>query len=71
MVDEETGVLVPPETADSIATALELYIKNESQRRARCEAGRHRVEEFFSLNQMVENYLDMYDEILKTKAIRS
>lgn len=49
--DGETGILVPPGDASSLADAIEKLASNKELRRQYGEAGRRRQEKLFSLNE--------------------
>jgi len=67
VIDGETGTLVPPDSPEAMAKALKHYVDNESIQDLHGLAGRHRVEETFSLNSMVERYMSVYDRWLEAK----
>lgn len=62
-----TGLLVPKEDPDAMATALEAYIDNTRMIAAHGAAGQKRVAESFSLDGMVGRYLALYDELLNKR----
>jgi sugar transferase (PEP-CTERM/EpsH1 system associated) len=65
LVDEgRTGELCAPRDVEALARALECYVTDADRRRAHSEAARRRAVERFSLERMVERYLDTYDELL-------
>lgn len=64
VVDERTGLLVPPEDAESLAGALARLLRDESLRARLGGAGPGRVAEGFLAEQMVAAYQDLYRSIL-------
>lgn len=67
VVDGETGLLVPIGDPMALAKAIERLASNSSDARRFGEAGRKRVEEKFSLNQMIREIENIYDEIVAGK----
>jgi len=64
--DGSSGVLVPPRDAEGIATALELLLSHPEQARAMGARARERVERDFALTDVVQSYLDVYQELAST-----
>jgi sugar transferase (PEP-CTERM/EpsH1 system associated) len=62
--DNETGVLIPPGNPAAMADAIRTYLIDPGKARRHGEAGRKRVEAFFSISSMVNGYLDVYDAVL-------
>lgn len=67
VVDRETGVLVPPDDADAMAAALHELLRHPDRARAMGLAGRARVTQCFSLNQMIHSYEELYRQLLAEK----
>lgn len=63
-----TGTLVPPAGADKLAEALRGYIADPERRRLHGQAARAEVERRFSMDAMVNGYLEVYDRVLRRKA---
>ncbi len=63
LVVDETGLLVPPVDPPRLADAMARYVADPGLIGRHGAAGRTRVEEQFSLQAMVENYLDVYDSL--------
>lgn len=59
-----SGALVPPADADSLASALRGYIADPERRRLHGRAARAGVERRFSMEAMVNGYLEVYDRVL-------
>ena len=64
VVDGVTGTLVPAADSQALANALTEYIDAPQLCRRHGEAGRERVVEHFSLERMVDDYRNLYDELL-------
>jgi glycosyltransferase involved in cell wall biosynthesis len=62
VVDGETGVLVPSQDPRALSAALLDLATNETRAAALARAGRRRVEEYFSLDRMVERYARAYTD---------
>ncbi|MGQ0701193.1 MAG: glycosyltransferase [Panacagrimonas sp.] len=60
----ETGLLVAPGDASELAAAIEELVRNADRRRLLGTQGRARIEREFSVDQMVENNLAVYGELL-------
>ncbi len=60
VVDGETGYLVPPADPLALSQALTGILANGQQRRSMGEAGYQRLEDKFSVQQMVEGTLRVY-----------
>lgn len=64
VVDDETGVLVPPKDLDAFVEALRKLIRNPDRRFLLGAAGRERCKRRFDHNVMVERILEVYRKIL-------
>lgn len=64
VVEGVTGMLVPPADATALAAALKVYCTDLERCRTHGEAGRSRVLQSFSLSNMVDRYLAVYDGAL-------
>jgi glycosyltransferase involved in cell wall biosynthesis len=64
VVDRQTGLLVPAEDPTALAAALAELLGNVALRNTLGEAGRRRVAESFSVEQMVEAYVRLYESVL-------
>jgi sugar transferase (PEP-CTERM/EpsH1 system associated) len=69
VVDGVTGFLVPPKESQKMADAIVKLLHNPELAQKMGEAGRRRVEEKFSLERMVKEYKDLYEECLAKKGI--
>ncbi|UCF80063.1 MAG: glycosyltransferase family 4 protein [Acidobacteriota bacterium] len=64
VADGETGLLVERGNAEALAHALSLLLENEPRRRSMGEASRRRVEEYYSLERMLDSFERLYEEML-------
>ena len=65
VVDGETGSLVPAQDPKAMADAIECYLNEPAMLKRHGSAGRKRVEESFSMDAMMSNYLAVYGELIK------
>lgn len=66
--DGRTARLVPRGNTNALADAIAGYIDAPDLRQRHGQAGRVRAETRFSVERMVEQYLEVYDRVLKSKA---
>lgn len=64
VVDGETGLLVPPRDPDAIASAVSQFLDHPGLAHRLADNGRQRVQELFSAERMVAEYVDMYRGLL-------
>ncbi len=64
VVPDRTGLLVPPSQPDAMAAALHRYLDDPTLIRRHGEAGRERVESLFSIDAMIESYINLYHGML-------
>lgn len=67
VIDHVTGILVPPNDADALATALAAYIKQPAIARQHGAAGRERIGQQYSVAAMLAAYTALYDRLCKSK----
>lgn len=60
-----TGELAPANDSAALAHAIEAYIRDPALRQRHGRAGRERVEGAFSIDEMVKNYVRVYESVLK------
>ena len=65
-----TGTLVPAADPTALADAIEKYLLDLSLRQHHGRAGRERAEQAFSMDEMVDKYVQVYDGILASTAIK-
>jgi sugar transferase (PEP-CTERM/EpsH1 system associated) len=63
VVHGKTGLLYEPAAEDGLVAGLSRYLDEPDLRRAHGAAGRQRARDNFSLDAMVQRYLDIYDEL--------
>jgi len=64
IVDAETGALVEPGNATTLALAVSAILNDAQKQRAFSEAGVKRAREHFGLDREVDAYLNLYEELL-------
>ncbi len=65
----ETGVSVPPNDPAALAEALLQLLRLDRDELTRLgEAARARIEQFFSVRQMIEHYESLYESLLQRKS---
>ena len=63
-IDGETGILVPPKDTQALAGALRALLSDVQLRRNMGTLGKRRVEEVFSVEQMVRKTVGVYARVL-------
>ena len=63
VLPEETGLLYDPVDSDGLSGGLLRYLEEPAIRESHGRAGRARVLARFSLDSMIQRYLDIYDEL--------
>ncbi len=69
VVDGVTGLLVPPRDPAALAQAITRLLRNPDLRRKMGRAGRERVTEHFSVEQMVRKTESLYEQLLVEKGL--
>ncbi|MEA3407267.1 MAG: glycosyltransferase [Chloroflexota bacterium] len=69
VVDGETGLLVPPGDPDALAQAILRLLRDPDLRHRMGQAGRARVAEHFSVEQMVRKTEALYERLLAEKGL--
>jgi glycosyltransferase involved in cell wall biosynthesis len=64
VVNDQTGYLVQKQNPLSMAEAFKNYIDNPDLLICHGKAGRNRCESTFSLQRMITDYTNMYDQLL-------
>jgi len=67
VVHNETGLLIPPRDPVALAKALPLLAENEETRKRMGTASKKRVQQFFSIDRMVQEYESLYVQMLETR----
>lgn len=70
LVTPKNGVLVPAAQPGELAQAIQLYFEQPALRHAHGTAGRAVIEERFSMQAMVQGYLDVYGIVMNAAAAR-
>jgi glycosyltransferase involved in cell wall biosynthesis len=68
VVNEETGLLVPPRDVAALREALERLLANRELRRRMGDAGRARIGEHFTWQRFADDTLRAYEDVLKLAA---
>ena len=63
MVDGVTGLLVQPDSPVALARAVFRLYEHRDQARGMGLAGRRRIQQHFTVRQMVERYADLYGRL--------
>lgn len=63
----DAGILVPPRSADALATAIKQLLNDKQAQRQMSEAGRKRVREQFNWQQAARRTLEVYQEVLTAR----
>jgi glycosyltransferase involved in cell wall biosynthesis len=66
VVGGQTGLLIPPHNPAAIANAVVSLLQKPDEAREMGQAGRARVEEYFTLPKMVREIETVYDKLLTT-----
>jgi len=64
VLDGETGRLVPAKNSRALAAAMQELLQSHEQRLACGRNGRQRVEEYFSMEQMISQTEQLYESLL-------
>jgi glycosyltransferase involved in cell wall biosynthesis len=64
VVDGQTGLLVPPEDVEAVATALARILGDAPLRRWMGEAGRRRAEDYFAMDKYILRVLATYQKAI-------
>jgi glycosyltransferase involved in cell wall biosynthesis len=67
IVDGRTGLLVPPENVDALASKIVALLNNRTQRDYLGATAKKLIEQEFSAERMTEDYLHVYDQAIMTK----
>ncbi len=71
VVNEETGLLAPPQDVDAFASAIDRILLNSEWRDELGKAGRKRVETKFSWDGVATQLSELYTELLQPKPVAS
>ncbi len=65
VVDQETGLLVPPEEPKLLAEAITELVRDRARRALMGHAGRRHVERHFDIRKVVERYEQLYEDLAR------
>src|SRR5215467_3731705 len=69
IVEGVTGLLFEPQKPDELAAKIILLLKDKELRERMGRAARERAATLFSRNQMVKDYQEIYEQLLRTKEV--
>lgn len=69
VVDGVTGFLVPPRDPAALAEAIACLLRDHDLRRVMAQAARERVAQYFSVERMVEQTQNLYEQLLVEKGL--
>ncbi|RQV98165.1 glycosyltransferase [bacterium] len=69
VIPEETGILIPPGNVNALTAAISRLINNPSLSRRMGEAGRKRAERYFSVDQEVASFEELYSRASRKRKI--
>jgi len=61
---QKNGLLIPPESPDALATAMELVLTNPALATGLGRQGRRKVQEYYSLDAVARQYAELYDFLM-------
>jgi glycosyltransferase involved in cell wall biosynthesis len=67
-LDEETGVIVPPRDSGALAGAICTLLADADRRRRLGQAAWRKAHAQFTVRQMVDRHVRLYEELLETDA---
>jgi glycosyltransferase involved in cell wall biosynthesis len=70
ILDDVTGVLVPPENVEALSAAIVSLLQDEDRRVRLGNAARKLIEEKFSAQRMAADYLRIYQQAVQRKMIK-
>lgn len=63
--DGKTGFLVDPNSEDGLTHAMDILIQHKEKRRQMGQSGRTRVVSLFSIEKMVSDYENLYEQLMQ------
>jgi len=63
-----TGLMVPPNDPDALASAMQKVLSDDELRRTMGENGRRRVEQSFAIEPQAEKYWELFERLCKKTA---
>lgn len=64
VVEGETGLLVQPKDVNGLTEAMLYFLNNPEERKRMAKAGSRRSIEYFSMETMVDKYLELYQKFI-------
>ncbi len=68
VVTPETGILVPPQNSEQLATAIQGLLSDPLKRAQLGEAGWRRIRHHFSIETMINEYHSLYRQVIDAQA---
>jgi glycosyltransferase involved in cell wall biosynthesis len=65
----KTGITLNPRSSKQIKRAIEYFIKNPSKIEEAGKLGRKRAKRLFDVKNISQNYIELYNDVIKTKTI--
>ena len=65
-LDEDTGVIVPPRDSTALARAISMLLADAGRRRRLGQAAWRKAHAQFSVRQMIDRHVRLYEELLET-----
>jgi glycosyltransferase involved in cell wall biosynthesis len=62
--NNESGILVPPKDAESLAQAITKLLKNENFRYELGKKARERIVRLFTIERMIQTFEDLYETVV-------
>ena len=67
IIDNETGFLISPSNPEELAGKIEILLNDVALRKKMGAAGKDRILTEFSIDKMVRNYIDLYNNLMHQK----
>ncbi|MCL2818613.1 MAG: glycosyltransferase family 4 protein [Actinomycetia bacterium] len=65
VVDGVTGILIEPDDPELLARTISELLADPDRMKAMGEAGAERVREYFTEQQMIQSYLDLFEQLVR------
>ena len=65
IIHEETGIICPPRNPKALAAAITMLLTRPDQRVLMGKCGQNRVQDHFTMQIMIENYMNLYNYLEK------
>jgi starch synthase len=68
VIDRHTGLLVPAQSPQDLACAIEKILTDPQQAKLMGQSGRERATAEFSWEKMVDRYCELYSSLLENRS---